>query len=113
MNIGQSYRLRLRRKRLNLRAFRKRHELICSSDQTASITKTDVLLFTTIKDEYVRLPYFLEYYRNLGVGHFLFVDNGSSDEGPNYLQQQSDVSLWKTKHSYRQSRFGMDWLTWL
>ena len=113
MNIGQSYRLRLRRKRLNLRAFRKRRELICSSDQTASITKTDVLLFTTIKDEYVRLPYFLEYYRNLGVGHFLFVDNGSSDEGPNYLQQQSDVSLWKTKHSYRQSRFGMDWLTWL
>ena len=56
------------------------------SDRTAAIKKSQVLLFTTIKDEYIRLPYFLEYYRNLGVGHFLFVDNGSSDEGPDYLK---------------------------
>lgn len=113
MKFARSYRLRLRRRRLNLRALRKRRELTKVADRTKAIEKSDVLLFTTIKDEYIRLPYFLEYYRNLGVGHFLFVDNNSSDNGPEYLKNQSDVSLWSTQESYRKSRFGMDWVTWL
>lgn len=113
MRLALSYRLRLRRRRLNLRALRKRRELTKISNRTKAIGKSDVLLFTTIKDEYSRLPYFLDYYRKLGVGHFLFVDNNSTDGGAEYLKSQTDVSLWSTEASYKKSRFGMDWLTWL
>lgn len=61
----------------------------------------------------IRLPYFLDYYRRLGVDHFLFVDNGSDDGTAEYLAAQPDVSLWTTSHSYRLARFGVDWMGWL
>ncbi len=61
----------------------------------------------------LRLPYFLQHYRRLGVKHFLFVDNNSDDGTGDYLTAQPDVSLWTTQHSYRLARFGMDWLGWL
>jgi len=47
------------------------------------------------------------------VNHFLFVDNGSTDGGREFLSQQEDVSIWGTKASYKQSGFGVDWLNWL
>ena len=72
-----------------------------------------MLLFSTLRDEYVRLPYFLQYYRDLGIAHFLIVDNDSSDGGTEYLARQPDVSLWSTRASYKRARFGVDWLNWL
>ena len=109
----QSYRLRLRRKRLLIRAFRKRRELRAISDRTGQIRPSDILVFCTARNERIRLPYFLRYYRDLGVRHFLFVDNGSDDGSAEYLAAQSDVSVWRTTASYRRARFGMDWLNHL
>jgi len=63
-----------------------------------------------VRNERHRLPFFLAHHRQLGVGHFLFVDNGSDDGTADYLSNQDDVSLWTTQHSYRLSRFGADWL---
>lgn len=68
---------------------------------------------STLRNERVRLPYFLHYYRDLGVGHFLIVDNDSDDGSREYLESQEDVSLWTTSSSYRRARFGVDWLNWL
>ncbi len=113
MGVWQSYRMRLRRKRAKIRAFRKHFSLRPVSDRTGQIRPGQVLLFSTLRDEYVRLPYFLQYYRDLGIGHFLIVDNNSSDGGTEYLARQPDVSLWTTKASYKRSRFGIDWLNWL
>ncbi len=72
-----------------------------------------ILAFCCIRNEAERLPHFLNYYRELSVGHFLFVDNSSSDGSLNFLHDQTDVSFWRTDHAYRLSRFGMDWLGWL
>ncbi len=105
--------MRLRRKRAKIRAFRKHFSLRPVSDRTGQIRPGQVLLFSTLRDEYVRLPYFLKYYRDLGIAHFLIVDNDSSDGGTEYLARQPDVSLWTTKASYKRSRFGVDWLNWL
>ena len=77
------------------------------------IKKDDILVFSAVRNEIIRLPYFLDYYRRLGVAHFLFVDNASDDGTAAYLAQQHDVSVWHTSHSYRLSRFGVDWLGWL
>jgi hypothetical protein len=70
-------------------------------------------VFVTIRNEFDRIEGFLEHYRALGVKHFLVVDNGSDDGSAEMLQAQPDVSLWVTRASYRQSRFGVEWLTWL
>ena len=82
-------------------------------DQTRLIRPDDILLYCTQRNEKVRLRYFLDYYRKMGVGHFFFVDNGSADGSLEYLSEQPDVSVWTTRASYRRSRFGADWLNWL
>ncbi|MFK7745069.1 MAG: glycosyltransferase family 2 protein [Roseobacter sp.] len=107
------YKLRIKRKRLLWRAFRKRREISCISRKTGSIRAEDILLFATVRNESLRLPYFLEHYRKLGVGHFLIVDNDSDDGTREMLAAQADVSLWSTAASYKAARFGMDWLTCL
>ncbi|TMV82339.1 glycosyltransferase family 2 protein [Thioclava sp. BHET1] len=107
------YRLRLERKRWRLRALWKRRELTSVANRTGQIRRGDVLVFSTLRNERVRLPYFLKYYRDLGVKHFLIVDNGSDDGSRDYLAAQEDVSLWSSKASYKKARFGVDWLNWL
>lgn len=109
----QAYRLRWKRRRFLWRAWRKRHQLRPLSDRTGAIAPGDILCASTVRNEAVRLPYFLEHHRRLGVDHFLFVDNGSDDGTAAFLAAQPDVSVWQTGHSYRLSRFGVDWLTWL
>lgn len=113
MGLLQTYRLRLARKRLRLRAWRKRRELRPLADRTAAIRPGDILALVTFRDEAVRLPFFLRHYRDMGVDRFLMVDNGSSDGGPELLLDQPDVSLWTTGASYKRARFGMDWLNGL
>lgn len=108
-----AYRLRLKRRRLLLRALRARRQLSALQDRTAAIRPGAVLGFSVLRNEALRLPYFLEHYRALGVDHFLVVDNGSDDGSDAYLAGQPDVSLWQTGASYHNSRFGLDWLGWL
>ncbi|MEO0773125.1 MAG: glycosyltransferase family 2 protein [Pseudomonadota bacterium] len=107
------YRLRWKRRKLLYRALRKRRQLKVVSNKTGQIAKHHIIAAATVRNEMVRLPYFLDHHRKLGVDHFLIVDNDSDDGTREYLAEQPDVSLWSTKHSYRLSRFGLDWLTWL
>lgn len=109
----QAYRLRLKRRRLLWWAIRRRHELYAASDRTRLIRRGAILGFATVRNEAMRLPYFLDHYRRLGVDHFLIVDNTSDDGTAELLSGQPDVSLWRTRASYRASRFGMDWINWL
>lgn len=69
-----------------------------------------VLLFTVIRDEAWRLPWFLEYYRRIGVDRFFIVDNGSVDGGPAFLRAQADVHLFHTTDSYAAAMSGMRWV---
>lgn len=113
MGVWQSYRLRLQRKKWLMRAFRKRRELRCVVDRTAQIRPDGILVFSTFRNEDVRLPYFLDYYRGLGVDHFILVDNDSTDGAATWLADQPDVTLFHTTASYKRARFGVDWLNHL
>lgn len=113
MGVIGSYRLRLQRQRWRVRSFRKRRDLSPVRDRTGQIHRHDILLFCTLRNERVRLPYFLKYYRDIGVDHFLFVDNGSDDGSRQYLAEQPDCSVWHTEASYKRARFGVDWINWL
>lgn len=113
ISLWARYKLRWKRRRYLWRAFRKRHDLAYVHDQTGVIAPADILLFATLRNEMMRLPYFLEHYRRMGVAHFLIIENDSDDGTSAYLARQPDVSLWHTKASYKASRFGVDWVTWL
>lgn len=111
MRLARSYRLRMRRRGLITRAVLRQRELTAVNLRAEQLKGQPVLLFTTLRNERLRLPYFLQYYRNLGIDHFLIVDNGSEDGSRDYLAAQPDVSLWTTRASYKDSRFGMDWIS--
>lgn len=105
--------MRIRRKRRLVRAVRKSFELAIFQDHTAAIRPKDILLVSTMRNEKLRLPYFLSYYRELGVNHFLLVDNDSDDGTLDYLSGQRDVTVWTTPASYKSSTFGVDWVNWI
>lgn len=113
MRAIERYGLRLRRKRFRIRSIRKSRELIPAVDRTAAIRPRDILAFVTLRNERIRLPYFLDYYRQRGVDHFLIVENDSRDGSREYLSEQSDCSVWTSEVSYKRSRFGMDWMNYL
>ncbi len=111
--LWMAYRMRWKRRRLLLRAWRKRKQIAPVKDRTRQIKPDDILGAMVVRNEMLRLPYFLDYHRKLGVDHFLIVDNASDDGTAAYLAAQPDVSLWTTAHSYKLSRFGVDWITWV
>lgn len=108
-----SWQLRWKRRRLLWRSFRARRQLHPVTDRTNAIRPHSILGFVCLRNEAVRLPYYLQHMRRLGVDHILAVDNSSTDGSADLLAAQPDVSLWQTSASYKASRFGVDWLTWL
>jgi hypothetical protein len=106
----EAYRLRWRRRRYLWRAYRARHDLTTVSVRTGAIAPSAILAFACIRNEAIRLPWFLDHHRALGIGHFLIVDNGSDDGSRDWLAAQPDVSLWVSPRSYRNARFGIDWI---
>ncbi len=113
MGVLRQFRLRAERHAKLLRCLRKSASLRTVQNRTDAIHPRDVLIFSTLRNEMLRLPYFLDYYRAQGVRHFLMVDNGSSDGSAEYLAQQRDVSLWSTQASYKRASFGIDWINHL
>ncbi|MEL6952745.1 MAG: glycosyltransferase family 2 protein [Pseudomonadota bacterium] len=113
MKVIERYGLRLQRKRFRIRSVRKSRELLPAVDRTDAIRPDHILAFVTLRNERLRLPYFLDYYRARGVSHFLFVDNDSRDGSREYLCEQTDCSVWTTQASYKRSRFGVDWTNYL
>jgi hypothetical protein len=111
--MWQALRLRMQRRVLLARALRKRRELRSIADRTHAIRRGDILAVVCLRNESLRLPFFLNHHRRLGVSQFLIVDNDSTDDTADLLRDQPDVSLWQTKGSYRASRFGLDWTNWL
>jgi hypothetical protein len=82
-------------------------------DNTAAIGREDVLLVCCLRNELTRLPFFLRYYRDLGVDHFLIVDNDSNDGFLDWIRSHSDCSVWHTRASYLASDFGVEWWNYL
>lgn len=107
----EAYRLRWKRRELMWRAWKKRADLIPVVDRTEAIPQGGVLCFACVRNEAERLPQWLMHYRALGVRHFLIVDNDSTDGTGALLSDQPDISVWRTRTSYKAARFGMDWLT--
>jgi glycosyltransferase involved in cell wall biosynthesis len=82
-------------------------------DALVRIGQNDIVCIVRVHNEALRLPYFLEYHRNLGVGAFLFIDDQSNDGTIEYLRSQAtlhgDVYIFSPAGSYKDARGGLDW----
>ncbi|HBB35339.1 MAG TPA: hypothetical protein DDZ80_30065 [Cyanobacteria bacterium UBA8803] len=70
----------------------------------------NILCFAVIRNESLRLPFFLKYYREKGIDKFFIVDNDSDDETLSYLLQQPDTYVWHTKDSFKNKLVWLEWL---
>lgn len=75
-----------------------------------TISPEALLCVACVRNEALRLPYFLEHHRRLGIDHFLIVDNASEDGTTDLLRDAPDVSAFLAEDRYSQSRCGLDWL---
>ncbi|SJK83792.1 uncharacterized protein HELO_2397H [Halomonas elongata DSM 2581] len=94
-------------------AFHYGRRMSLEQDNTSSIQKGEILLFSTMKNEGHRLEFFLDYYRKMGVSHFFLVDNNSDDDTAEILSRHSDVTRFLAKDGYKETNFGMHWLNYL
>ena len=69
-----------------------------------------IVLVACVRDEMIRITQFLDHYRRMGVDHFAIVDNGSEDGTAEFLEQQVDVSLYRTSQSYAAAGCGWAWI---
>lgn len=72
-----------------------------------------LLCIACVRNEMLRLPYFLDYHRSLGIDRFLVVDNGSDDGTLDFLLSQPDVHVFFTGESYAASHCGVTWINHL
>ncbi len=68
------------------------------------------VLAAVVRNEALRLPAYLAYYRRLGFGRFVFVDNGSTDGTRELLLAEPGAIVFGTEASFGRSAFGMAWL---
>lgn len=71
------------------------------------------VLFSCIRNEMHRIDFFYRYYKDLGVDHFVFVDNGSTDGFLEWSADKHNVSVWHTDGSYKKAGFGIYWCNYL
>jgi hypothetical protein len=95
--------------RLELADRRAGRQLRPAFDRTTRIGARDIVLVACLRNEKFRMPAFVDHYRRLGVDHFLFVDNDSTDGFLDWARDEPDVSVWRTGASYREAAFGMLW----
>ncbi|MGY1774381.1 glycosyltransferase family 2 protein [Geodermatophilus sp. SYSU D00804] len=72
-----------------------------------------VVAVLVVKDEAPRLPFLLDYYRRLGVDHFIVVDNESTDGTVALLGDEPDVSIFRARGDFKRARYGTDWVNHL
>jgi tetratricopeptide (TPR) repeat protein len=87
-----------------------RSDLELKSKNDINVETDGIILFTVIKNELWRLSWFLDYYRALGVDHFVIIDNDSTDGTEDFLLLQKDVSLFHTQASYGKAYAGIFWI---
>ena len=85
------------------------YRLARADNRRIRIGADDILCCVVVRNEALRLPYFLSYYREKGVARFLFVDNGSTDDTLPYLLEQPDVYVWRSDLSFNRANFGAGW----
>lgn len=104
------YRIVTKKHIIGALALEKIKELIYRSSHEINIKPDDILLFSVEYNELLRLPSLLNHYRKLGIKHFFFIDNNSTDGSLEFLLSQPDCYVFWTNHSFYEAQMGMAWI---
>jgi hypothetical protein len=77
---------------------------------TIELSPHAIVCCACVRDEALRLPHFLDYYRSLGIDRFVFIDNASRDGTTDLLLAQSDAHVFSASGSYAASNCGVNWI---
>lgn len=72
--------------------------------------KSEIRLFLIVRNESLRLPYFFEYYKKLGVDRFFVVNNNSTDKTQDFLLKQNNTHIFFTKEVFKRQAERFDYL---
>jgi hypothetical protein len=72
--------------------------------------RSNLVVFSVMRNERQRIPAWLRHYREIGVKTFAIVDNNSTDGTYELLKCEKDVVLTRMAGGFLASRFGVDWL---
>src|SRR5262252_6665055 len=72
------------------------HTLVRIDTRTIADDQSEIRAFIPVRNEVLRLPQTLGYYRKLGVARFFVVDNGSTDGSKEFLLAQPDCYVFVT-----------------
>lgn len=75
-------------------------------------SRQNPVLMCVLRDERERIEIFLEHYRNLGIEHFVILDNDSMDGTLEYLLEQKDTDIFTVKRAFSDGR-KQGWINWL
>lgn len=81
-------------------------------DFNQKIKDDSIILLCCLRDEFILLEYFIKYYENIGITHFIFIDNNSIDGSFEYLEKKTNTNmmLFKNTGSYKSSNLGVIWI---
>jgi hypothetical protein len=73
---------------------------------------TSINLLCVFRNESLLLPYFIDYYVKLGVTHFTFIDNDSTDDSMQYVKSRTDINsqIFYVRTSYAANMYGVNWV---
>ena len=70
-----------------------------------------IFLLAVLRDEYILIEHFIRYYKEIGITHFILIDNGSEDGSLEYLQNLNvNIMLFHTSDSYKDANYGTNWI---
>lgn len=76
-------------------------------------TESSIICICTVYNEVDTIDFFIDYYINQKITHFIFIDNNSTDGTQERIQKKSEnvnIKIYFTKDSYADNRFGMSWV---
>ena len=80
-------------------------ELLKEFNEKIENSNNSIILISVIKNENLLLEYFIKYYFNIGITHFIFIDNNSSDESVKFLLDNSNnMMVFKTTESFKDNK---------
>lgn len=69
----------------------------------------EIVACTVVRNERLHLDDFLRHHRSIGIDHFLFIDNGSTDGTWEHLVRQADVTMLRGNAPFRSVNCGSAW----